>query len=52
MGQEPVLASYSTEIFRARNAVAHEAFEPASSLAEELLIKARQVIEFIRTGES
>jgi hypothetical protein len=52
MGQGPVLASYSVEIFRLRNDVAHKGFEPTAAQAEELLTKARQVVEFVRTHQS
>lgn len=52
MGQEPVLAIYSAEIFKLRNRVAHEGYEPQSAEAVELLTKARQVIASIRGRNS
>lgn len=48
MGQPPVLASYSWEVFNLRNRVAHEGYEPQSREAGELLTKTRQVVEFVR----
>jgi len=51
IGKDPVLAKYSLEIFRLRNVVAHRGVEPDRKQARELLIKAREVVEFVRTRQ-
>jgi hypothetical protein len=47
-GQEAALVAYSREIFTLRNAIVHEGDEPTPAVAEELLNKAREVVEFVR----
>lgn len=48
IGVEPVLADYARDIFAQRNLVAHRGQEPPSHAAAELLVKAREVVEFVR----
>jgi hypothetical protein len=47
-GEEPPLVGYSRSIFSERTKVVHKGVVPTKDLAEELLMKARQVIEYIR----
>jgi hypothetical protein len=48
IGAEPVHAAYARDIFRQRNLVAHRGQEPSSNAAADLLVKAREVVEFVR----
>ena len=49
-GQEAELVAYSREIFNRRNGVVHKGDDPTAMVAAELLGKAREVIEFIRSA--
>jgi hypothetical protein len=48
LGEEPPLVRYSREIFAERTKVVHKGLNPSKDAAEELLLKARQVIEHLR----
>ena len=50
MGEKPPLAVYSREIFSLRNQVAHEGLSPTSTQAEDVVLKAREVVEIGRTS--
>lgn len=47
MGEQPLFAQYSIEIFKERNNTAHEGYEPSAKKAGELVDMARRVIDFI-----
>jgi hypothetical protein len=46
-GEEPPLVGYSRKIFEERTKVVHKGLVPTKELAEELLTKGRQVIEYV-----
>jgi len=50
IGAEPFHATQAREVFEQRRFVAHQGQEPSSALAADLLTKARQVVEFVRTA--
>lgn len=52
IGEEPACAVYSREIFKLRNRVVHDGYEPPAAAAAELLTKAREVVELIRGQRS
>jgi hypothetical protein len=47
LGEEPVLVGYSRRIFEERTRVVHKNLAPTRELAEELVTKAREVIEHL-----
>jgi hypothetical protein len=47
IGGEPEIAVYSRMIFRKRNDVAHRNLDPTGRVAEEILNKTREVLEFV-----
>jgi hypothetical protein len=49
-GEEPELVTYSRRVFDARTNVVHKGSAPTSTVAEELLTKSREVIDFIRSA--
>jgi hypothetical protein len=48
VGEEPALVAYSRRIFKDRNKIAHEGYNPPADVTLEILTSARQVIEFVR----
>jgi hypothetical protein len=48
MGGGPALADYCRSIFSKRNPIAHEGADASRDLAEEVLIKSREVVEYLR----
>jgi hypothetical protein len=48
LGQPPMLANHSTELFTLRNNVAHKGHVPDVTEAADAIAKARQVVEFLR----
>jgi hypothetical protein len=50
--EEPPLVAYSRKVFEERTKVVHKGLVPTKELAEELLTKARQVIEHIHESET